>query len=274
MLGAIPTSKFLVLWGLFILVMMAVAFATAALQTVLGAAGTLLVVIVFVIFGAPASGGAVPAAYLPGFWRTFGPYLPAGAGTTAVRNTIYFDGNAITTSLLVLAGYLVVGARRRDRHPPAARRRAAPRPRSRCPRRRLRSYKTDSPRVGAVGDELNLLWSSVILVGADAVAISAMLLVRRRVPVGSFFSDGDRSSGVFGGLARRVRDLRGVRHLPRVHELRRFAARLGGRGAGSGAAVRYGTVPARDRPRPSFRPARLLRALGRAPGVAAYGGRE
>ncbi len=110
LIGAIPTSKFFVLWGLFTLVMMAVAFATSALQTVLGAAGTLVVVVLFVIFGAPASGGTVPSAYLPGFWRTFGPYLPAGAGTTAVRNTIYFDGNGITKSLLVLAAYLVAGA--------------------------------------------------------------------------------------------------------------------------------------------------------------------
>ncbi len=110
LLGAVPTSKFLVLWALFTLIMMAVAFATAALQAVLGAAGTLVVVIVFVIFGAPASGGTVPSAYLPGIWRIFGPYLPAGAGTTAVRNTIYFGGNRIGTSLIVLAAYLVVGA--------------------------------------------------------------------------------------------------------------------------------------------------------------------
>ena len=123
-LGAVPTSKFLVLWGIFTLVMMAVAFATAALQTVLGAAGTLVVVVVFVIFGAPASGGTVPAPYLPGIWRILGPYLPAGAGTTTVRNTIYFDGNRITTSLLVLAAYLVVGAAAviliRQRHRPSA----------------------------------------------------------------------------------------------------------------------------------------------------------
>jgi hypothetical protein len=109
-LGAIPTSKFLVLWVLFTLIMMAVAFATAALQSLLGAGGTLVVVIVFVIFGAPSSGGTVPAAYLPTLWRTIGPYLPAGAGTTAVRNTIYFDGNRIGPSLIILAAYLVVGA--------------------------------------------------------------------------------------------------------------------------------------------------------------------
>jgi hypothetical protein len=109
-LDAVPTSKFLVLWALFTLIMMAVAFATAALQTLLGAGGTLVVVIVFVIFGAPSSGGTVPASYLPTLWRTIGPYLPAGAGTTAVRNTIYFDSNRIGPSLLILAAYLVIGA--------------------------------------------------------------------------------------------------------------------------------------------------------------------
>ena len=109
-LDAVPTSKFPVLWGLFVLVMTAVAYATAALQTVLGSAGTLIVVVLFVVFGAPASGGTIPLAYLPGLWRTFGPYLPAGAGTTAVRNTLYFDANAIAKPLLILVGYLVAGA--------------------------------------------------------------------------------------------------------------------------------------------------------------------
>jgi hypothetical protein len=99
-----------VLWALFTLVMMAVAFATAALQTVLGAGGTLVVVVVFVIFGAPSSGGTVPTSYLPTLWRTIGPYLPAGAGTTVVRNTIYFDGNRMAPSLIILAAYLLIGA--------------------------------------------------------------------------------------------------------------------------------------------------------------------
>ena len=44
---------------------------------VLGAGGTLVVVIVFVIFGAPASGGTVPAAYLPGSLADVRP-VPAG----------------------------------------------------------------------------------------------------------------------------------------------------------------------------------------------------
>ena len=48
---------------------------------------------------------------------------------------------------------------------------------------------------------MNLLWGVVIIVAAVGVAVAAMLLVRRRAPDGSYFSDGDRASGVFGVLA-------------------------------------------------------------------------
>ena len=48
---------------------------------------------------------------------------------------------------------------------------------------------------------MNLLHSLLVVVGVTAVTVTAMLLVRRRAPAGSFFSDGDRASGVFGVLA-------------------------------------------------------------------------
>lgn len=48
---------------------------------------------------------------------------------------------------------------------------------------------------------MNLAWGFLITVGATAVAVSAMLFVRRRAPEGSYFKDGDRASGVFGVLA-------------------------------------------------------------------------
>jgi amino acid transporter len=41
----------------------------------------------------------------------------------------------------------------------------------------------------------------LVIMVAVAVAVAAMLAVRRRAPDGSFFSDGDRASGVFGVLA-------------------------------------------------------------------------
>jgi len=48
---------------------------------------------------------------------------------------------------------------------------------------------------------LNLVWAGIIVLGVAALAIAAMLLVRRRAPEGSYFQDGDRASGVFGVLA-------------------------------------------------------------------------
>jgi amino acid transporter len=47
----------------------------------------------------------------------------------------------------------------------------------------------------------NFALGVTILVVTVAVAISVMLFVRTRAPEGSFFSDGDRASGVFGVLA-------------------------------------------------------------------------
>jgi len=48
---------------------------------------------------------------------------------------------------------------------------------------------------------MNLVWAVIIVLGAAALAIAAMLLVRRGAPEGSYFEDGDRASGIFGVLA-------------------------------------------------------------------------
>src|SRR3982751_357742 len=48
---------------------------------------------------------------------------------------------------------------------------------------------------------MNLVWASLIVLGAAALAIAAMLLVRRGAPAGSYFEDGDRASGIFGVIA-------------------------------------------------------------------------
>jgi hypothetical protein len=48
---------------------------------------------------------------------------------------------------------------------------------------------------------MNVLLGILVTVGVTAVAVVAMLLVRRRAPDGSRFSDGDRASGVFGVIA-------------------------------------------------------------------------
>src|SRR3954452_22953723 len=48
---------------------------------------------------------------------------------------------------------------------------------------------------------MNVVIGIAITVAVAALAIGAMLLVRRRAPEGSRFTDGDRASGVFGVLA-------------------------------------------------------------------------
>ncbi len=48
---------------------------------------------------------------------------------------------------------------------------------------------------------MSLLWTALLLVVANVVTIGAILLVRRGAPEGSYFTDGDRASGVFGVLA-------------------------------------------------------------------------
>jgi Protein of unknown function (DUF4239) len=48
---------------------------------------------------------------------------------------------------------------------------------------------------------VNLVWGLLVVVLTASLAIAAILFVRRGAPEGSYFSDGDRASGVFGVLA-------------------------------------------------------------------------
>jgi hypothetical protein len=48
---------------------------------------------------------------------------------------------------------------------------------------------------------MNVLLAALIVLVCAAVAIAALLLVRRGAPDGSYFNDGDRAAGVFGVLA-------------------------------------------------------------------------
>jgi hypothetical protein len=48
---------------------------------------------------------------------------------------------------------------------------------------------------------VNVFASALIVFGSAALAVGALLLVRRRAPAGSYFEDGDRAAGFFGVLA-------------------------------------------------------------------------
>ena len=74
------SGKFWIVWPICTLIIAAVAFVAAVLQKLIGAAGTLLTIIVIILFGNPSSGGANGVPYLPAFWRDIGPYLPPRNG--------------------------------------------------------------------------------------------------------------------------------------------------------------------------------------------------
>ena len=80
-----------------------------ALLVVAGTVGIGLAILVFVVLGNPSAGGPYAWQLLPPFWRDIGPWLPSGAGTAAARGIAYFGSTAITSNLLVIAAYGVVG---------------------------------------------------------------------------------------------------------------------------------------------------------------------
>jgi len=122
------SGHFAALWAIGSLVVLAAATTTVALQILFGTPGIGLAILLFVVLGNPSAGGPYAGQLLPPFWRAIGPALPTGAGTTAVRNTVYFDAHAVSGPLWVLLAYgldgimvsILASAWRRRRSSPAA----------------------------------------------------------------------------------------------------------------------------------------------------------
>ncbi|GAA2142365.1 DUF3533 domain-containing protein [Nocardioides koreensis] len=107
-MDALP-GHFWALGGLGVLLVLSSATVTMALQVLFGAVGIGLTVLLFVVLGNPSAGGAYQGEMLPGLWRTIGPWLPNGAGTSSVRELVYLGGD-VSGQLLVVTAYVVLGA--------------------------------------------------------------------------------------------------------------------------------------------------------------------
>jgi len=106
--GAMP-GHFVALSELGALTVFAVGAFSIGLEAYGGVFGIGFVIVLMVVLGNPSSGGAYPLPLLPTFWRVIGPWLPPGAGTTAVRTLVYFPAAGVLHQLLVLAGYAAAG---------------------------------------------------------------------------------------------------------------------------------------------------------------------
>jgi hypothetical protein len=104
----LPSSTLGLRWLGALIIFAAGAF-TTFLRVIAGTIGIGLAILVFVVLGNPSAGGAYAPPPLPAFWRVIGPWLPTGAGTSAVRAVAYFDGVNSTSNALVIAGYAAAG---------------------------------------------------------------------------------------------------------------------------------------------------------------------
>lgn len=107
-LGALP-GGFLSLAVVGALVVFGAGAVTMALEIAFGVIGIGIAVLLFVILGNPAAGGAYARALMPPFWRAIGAFLPPGAGTDAARSVAYFGGAHTAEPLFVLGCYVVIG---------------------------------------------------------------------------------------------------------------------------------------------------------------------
>ncbi|MGP0108483.1 MAG: hypothetical protein ACLPR9_06410 [Acidimicrobiales bacterium] len=111
LLGGYPDigTNFWILWPEFVFICFATALLAATLQSMIGPIGTLITLVVVVFLGNPSTGGANGVAYLPPFWQSLGALLPPRNGLVLIRNTLYFNGNGITTACIILGIYVIVG---------------------------------------------------------------------------------------------------------------------------------------------------------------------
>lgn len=107
-IGAYSSSHFWPLLPCFWLITSAVALAAAAVQALVGKLGTLLVAVLFIVIGGPPAGG-LGTYLLPVYWRNIGVLLPPQSAVTLVNHVLYFDGNDISTPLVVLFLYAAAG---------------------------------------------------------------------------------------------------------------------------------------------------------------------
>ena len=68
-------------------------------------------------------------------------------------------------------------------------------------RRELSEHASAIPHAFAEVPNRIIFLALLILAGCTTAAVTLMLVVRRRAPDGSYFSDGDRAAGAFGVLA-------------------------------------------------------------------------
>jgi hypothetical protein len=102
------TGSLLLEAGVLALLVLATAATTTAFGVIADLPGTGLAVAVLLALGYPISGATSAPEFVPAPWDALGRYLPAGAGSTALRSVAYFDGAAASPPVIVLLAWSIV----------------------------------------------------------------------------------------------------------------------------------------------------------------------
>ena len=93
----------------FSFISLAVTASTAAMVSLIGAAGSAVAGTLFFVIGSQISGGNTALEFLSPFWSGLGEHLPGGAGTALVRNVLYFPDASMAAPIATLAAYVGAG---------------------------------------------------------------------------------------------------------------------------------------------------------------------
>ncbi|QNP74214.1 ABC transporter permease [Streptomyces roseirectus] len=91
--------------GFGALTIFSVSLFTAVFTRTLGIAGVVPVLIIALMIGVPASGGAISLYMVPEAFRGLNDVLPLPAAVDIVRAAVYFDGTGIGSHLATIAGW-------------------------------------------------------------------------------------------------------------------------------------------------------------------------
>ena len=93
----------------FSLISLAVAASSAALVALIGPLGSAVSGILYFLLGAQISGSGAAPEFLAPFWSDLGQALPAGAGTSLLRDVFYFPQASTGEPIALLAAYAGAG---------------------------------------------------------------------------------------------------------------------------------------------------------------------
>ncbi|MCX4389825.1 ABC transporter permease [Micromonospora peucetia] len=105
--GAVD-GHYLTFLGVGMLATGAVGLAQLLFTKLMGPMAVLLGMLLYVVFGMPASNLALPIDTMPGFFQFLHGVLPLPAAGEALRSALYFDGRGLVGHLLTLAAWIVV----------------------------------------------------------------------------------------------------------------------------------------------------------------------